>query len=66
MIDAKKLWEAAKANTAALLGCAGPHEFVDLTPQKSFGKRYRCTRCTGEVDGVEKTFYDQGLKHGRK
>ena len=64
-IDAPALLEQAKANLAALNACPGPHDFADITPKKIAGKRYRCTRCRGEVDGVARAWYERGLAHGR-
>lgn len=64
--EAKALWEKVQANGRALDACAGPHVFVDVTPEKRIGKRYRCATCCGEVDGVARSWYEQGLAHGRK
>lgn len=59
------LIEHVKANVAALDACPGPHDFVDITPGKIIGKRYRCSTCLGEIDGVALVWYQRGLVHGR-
>ena len=64
-VDAKALWEQVQANQRALSGCAGPHDFSeDLRPERQIGKRWRCTLCGGEVDGVAKSHYEEGVRHG--
>ena len=65
--EAKALWEKVQANHRTLASCAGPHDFSDdLSPARTIGKRWRCTRCGGEVDGVARSHYQDGLKHGRE
>lgn len=54
-----------QANHKALETCVGPHDFVDQTPEKQIGKKWRCKACGGTLDGVERHWYEQGLKHGR-
>jgi hypothetical protein len=61
----KKLWEEAQANQRRLIECKGPHEFVDLTPNKKIGKSFRCSLCNGEANGTDVYWYKMGLKHGR-
>jgi hypothetical protein len=63
--EAKRLWEDIKAKSKALAECAGPHEFVDTTPERALNKRFRCTKCGGEMSGIERRCYLQGLSHGR-
>lgn len=59
------LMKAVALNGARLRTCAG-HSFTeDLTPERTAGKRWRCTVCVGEVDGREKRWYEVGLAHGR-
>lgn len=57
-------WDRAKSNGRALDSCAGPHAFVDITPEKTFGKTYRCSACDGEADSQARHWYELGLKHG--
>jgi hypothetical protein len=64
--EARAIWNAAKANGARLDACPGPHVFLDLTPEKRVGKKWRCSGCGGEVDGVARAWYQAGLAHGRQ
>jgi hypothetical protein len=64
--EAKAIWERVKANGAKLDACPKPHDFQDVTPTKPIGKRYRCSKCTGEEDGRYVGGYLDGLKHGAK
>jgi len=57
--------DEAQANLKRLAGCPGPHDFVDETPEKTFGKRFRCSLCRGEIDGVARYWYMLGRKHER-
>jgi len=61
-----EVWDAAKTNAKRLADCAGPHEFVDATPERTFGKRFRCSLCSGEVDGAARHWYAMGRQHERK
>lgn len=62
--EVKRLWEEAKRNALRLELCTR-HDFVDATPQKTIGKRFRCANCEGEADAVQVMFYRQGLQHAR-
>jgi hypothetical protein len=57
------MWASAQANVAALDACQGPHDFLDITPEKPIGKRYRCSLCRGEVDAHAERWYRQGIEH---
>jgi hypothetical protein len=59
------LWKETVRKGEALRACAGPHDFVDLTPDKPLNKTWRCKLCGGEMGTVAKGAYEQGLKHGR-
>lgn len=63
--EAKALWDQVAARRTAMDGC-GAHAFVDITPDRKFGKRWRCSACGGEVDTTGRTLYDQGVAHGRR
>lgn len=54
----------ALLNDEHLRACSR-HDFSeDLTPDHPpHGKRWRCTRCTGEVTGNDKRWYECGLGH---
>ena len=61
-----EIWEEVKANHQRLKACVGPHDFsIDAAPNRPIGKRWRCSKCGGEVDHIVKTWYEQGLEHGR-
>jgi hypothetical protein len=54
-----------RANLAQLNGCAGPHDFVPLEPEKPlFGRKWRCTLCGGVADSHAYHWYTLGVAHG--
>lgn len=53
-------------NVKKIRNCSFPHDFQDATPEKTFGKRYVCTKCGGMVKKTEMIYYNLGLKHGAK
>lgn len=63
--DSRALWENVKVNSERLRACAGPHDFEDITPEKTIGKTHRCRECQGEVHGTDFYWYRDGLAHGR-
>jgi hypothetical protein len=65
-IDTKKIWDAVQANWKALNECRGPHDFYAIAPERKLGGRFRCSLCLGEIDKVNKLWYEMGLKHGRE
>lgn len=50
-----------KENQARLEACKY-HNF-QLTEKQG---RYKCTNCNGEVDSINKSWYELGIEHGRK
>lgn len=60
-----KLWLEVKVNHEKLQGCVGPHDFSvqEAPPPRD---RWLCTKCGGEVDGINKRWYEKGLAHGRR
>ena len=71
-----KLMEAIKKNHKILDECK-LHSFVELKNyemstsglvyiQKPIGKRYKCLICGGQIDAINKCWYNLGLKHGRE
>jgi hypothetical protein len=66
--EAKTVWDAVVENLERLEGCAGPHVFV-VTPEtaaQTFGRRFRCTGCGGELTAVNQGWYEKGLEHGKR
>lgn len=59
----QSLWASVQANHDKLDGCKNHVFSIDLTPEKRFGKRWRCIYCGGEVDTVSKTWYELGRRH---
>jgi hypothetical protein len=67
-----------RANTAKLEGCEGPHDFSialdrytkqpieNPTPQQHFGCKWKCSKCGGYVDAINKSWYNRALKDGRR
>ena len=40
------------------------HDFsIDMTPNWKIGKRWRCRFCGGEVENIQKHYYDKGREH---
>lgn len=61
--EGKKLLADIRANNAKLNACS-LHDFsIDATPERQIDKRWRCTRCGGEVFANSKTWYDKGIQH---
>lgn len=61
--QSQQIWENVLANQRSLDGC-GRHVFVDETPDRKIGKKWRCSSCGGTVDSTAKHYYEMGLKHG--
>ena len=62
--EGRELWATVRANSRALDSCAGPHEFVDISPDRPCGKRWRCSLCNGELEGAYYLWYKRGVDHG--
>lgn len=61
--EVSDIFNQVKANHAALRSCTG-HVFKDITPAKeTIRKKYHCTKCHGEIDGMAHFWYQQGLLH---
>jgi hypothetical protein len=65
VIDTKKLLAEVRANHEALVHCLGVHDFQEVTGRKMFG-RWRCTKCTGEVDSHAFHWYTAGLHAAKR
>ena len=64
--EAKELWEKVKANCRALEAC-DRHEFKLIgNIDQSLRRRYRCSRCGGEIDSHAYHWYELGVRHGWK
>ena len=63
--EASKIYEEVKENQRRLKSCEGPHDFHPVDPEEKIRRRYRCSKCQGEVDTVACSWYREGLKHGR-
>ena len=61
-----EVWEEVKANHAKLDACDGPHVFEPIDAKKVVGRRYRCGLCKGEVDAINRSWYEKGLEHARR
>ena len=59
-----KIWEDVKENHKKLNSCT-IHDFKDITPDRPFGKKYKCMNCGAELDGINVSYYNLGLKHGK-
>lgn len=65
-IDTDEIIREVKANMARLEGCAGPHRFVPHERYPSgMVRKYRCELCQGTIDGINKIWYERGLKHAQ-
>ena len=71
-----EIWAEVMANKNKLEGCAGPHDFSicldrhtkqpidNPTNIQLFGAYWRCSKCGGQVDAINKSWYNKGLKAG--
>lgn len=60
-----EVWEEVKANHARLDTCTGPHKFVPIDATKVLGRRYVCSLCKGEVDSINRSWYEKGFEHAQ-
>lgn len=62
-IDTDEIIREIRANTARLEGCVKPHDFsVDASPTKPMFKKWKCSKCGGVTDAINKIWYERGLK----
>ena len=67
------IFEKVKDNHRKLNGCAS-HNFVMTSDPDILKRKFMCSNCQGEIDGIahdwyQKGFqdgYNQGFKHGRE
>lgn len=58
-----RIMEQVKQNHKLLNSC-NLHDFsIDTTPDRTFGKKFKCSNCGGVVDATEKRWYELGLTH---
>ena len=73
MKSLEDIWIDAKKNDKKLNSCKLPHKFREIEDgqilkvsgvkhNKSFGKRYVCVKCGGEIDSYAYYWYMKGLK----
>lgn len=63
--EALKIFQEVKENHKKLDSCSG-HDFAeDVYPERKWGKRFRCTKCSGEVDYATKIWYEKGREHAK-
>ncbi len=72
------IFQEVKANQKRLKECGRPHVFSicldrrtkepisNPTNQQMFGAKWKCAKCGGIVDGLEKRTYIEGLTDGVK
>lgn len=59
----EKLWKRISENNKLLNSCEQHLFSIDVTPEKTIAKRWKCERCGGVVENINKYWYEQGLKH---
>jgi hypothetical protein len=55
-----------RANLKILEACPGPHDFQKIDDGKTFGAKWRCSKCGGVVDSSAAAWYTRGLAHAAK
>jgi hypothetical protein len=60
----RKILQEVRENIKRLEECVGPHDFKKIDNHMIFSD-FICTKCQGKVDGIFKSAYNQGLKHGQ-
>lgn len=63
--EVKQIWEQVQANHRTLEACVRPHDFQPLGERPLFD-RFKCSRCGGEVDGINARWYTDGLRDASK
>jgi hypothetical protein len=62
-LDLKKMATHIEENLRNLNKCTKHNFAIDITPEKKFDKRYKCTKCGGEVSATAKYWYEKGREH---
>jgi hypothetical protein len=64
--ESRSILEDVKANLKRLRECKRPHDFQELpSDRRIIQKRYRCTKCGGEIRKTEHIWYQKGLEDGK-
>ena len=63
-INYDEIWEQVKENKNKLNSC-NYHQFDDITPNLKMGKKYKCKNCGGELNSINVSYYNLGLKHAK-
>lgn len=61
--EVMRVWAEAKANSARLDECVGPHDF-QCPDAAQLGAKFTCSKCGGVVSGRDADWYARGLRHG--
>jgi hypothetical protein len=65
--EINEIWQKVKANSERLRSCVRPHDFSEVTRLVgTIPREYRCTRCGGTVDSINRSWYVEGLKDGAR
>lgn len=62
--EVSEIFKQVKRNHQRLAVC-DHHIFKDITPDKPLGKKYRCSRCQGEVDSQAYYWFTKGQEQAR-
>lgn len=66
----EQLMADVKENFKKLDECEKPHDFQPSMwighDQNKFATRYTCSKCGGEIDGIQRKWYVEGLCDGRR
>ncbi|MEK4883650.1 hypothetical protein NST81_02815 [Bacillus sp. FSL W8-0223] len=62
-MNTKEIVKQVIENEKRLKSCTRHRFAKDLTPDKPWGKRWKCVNCGGEVDNTAKNWYEKGLEH---
>ncbi len=60
-----KILNAVIENNKKLEGCSGHLFDIDLSKGSLLNKRWKCSLCKGEISGINKQWYELGIKHAK-
>ena len=64
--EALKFMKEIKENRTKLDACSKHNFSIDITPNRTINKKFRCISCDGIVSVQEKLWYEKGLKDANK